>query len=245
MNLLRSDQSTLTINQWNLLSNLVHCFDEYSAYSFVKDYIHDQNALPVKLRFKCSSVRDFLTIMKSKIQLGIEKNRDLLSLSSHDRTILLRATVQYTSSIGGMFMLRQHRLFEYESFYKSSEMIFGSSAAAFTRLVINQLDSDDTFIKLMLIILAFSTINYTVYAKNIPISSMNTKEIISIQNTYIEITWRYLLYKYNHREVVIRFSNLIRCLFLVNNAIIEANNSDQFIKMVDTIIERIKQTFLS
>jgi hypothetical protein len=232
----------LSIDQWNLLSNLVHCYDEYSGYSFVQRYIHDQNSLPVKLRFKCSSVRDFFTVIKSKIQQGIEKNRDCLSLSLHDRRILLRATVQYTSSIGSMFTLRQYQLLDYESFYESAETIFRPSAAAFTRCAIKQLDPDDTFIKLMLATFAFSTTKYTIYTKNILINETNIKAIVSIQDTYTEITWRYLLYKCNHREAVIRFSNLIRSLFFVIAAIVEANESQQFIEMVDTVIERTEQT---
>ncbi|CAF3971453.1 unnamed protein product [Rotaria sordida] len=55
-NLLESDQPTLNIDQWNLLSNLVHCFDENNGYGFVEHFIEDQNRLPLKLRFKYPSV---------------------------------------------------------------------------------------------------------------------------------------------------------------------------------------------
>ncbi len=241
MNLLRSDQSTLSIDQWNLLSNLVHCYDEYSGYSFVQRYIHDQNSLPVKLRFKCSSVRDFLTVVKSKIQQGFEKNRDLLSLSSHDRTILLRATVQYTSSIGGMFTLRQHQLFNDESFYQSAEMIFRPRSAIVTRRIIDQLDPDDTFIKLMFAIIAASTIKCTIYTKSDVTNLTDINAILSIQNTYVELAWRYALYKYGHYHTVIRFSNLIRCLLFVNDVMVEANESQQFRKMLDTVTAQVEQ----
>ncbi|CAF4033683.1 unnamed protein product, partial [Rotaria sordida] len=52
----KSDQPTLNIDQWNLLSNLVHCFDENNGYGFVEHFIEDQNRLPLKLRFKYPSV---------------------------------------------------------------------------------------------------------------------------------------------------------------------------------------------
>ncbi len=123
----------MNIEQWNLLSNLVHCFDEYNRFSFVKQFIQDQNALPVKLRFKCPLVKDFFTSTKTKIQLVSEKNPDLLLLSPHDRTSLLRTTIKHITSVSGMFVLRQHHLFEYPSFYNSAGLIFGSTAAAFTK----------------------------------------------------------------------------------------------------------------
>ncbi|CAF5054902.1 unnamed protein product [Rotaria sp. Silwood1] len=61
-NLLQSDQSTITLDQWNLLSNLVHCFDENSGYTLVESFIEEQNRLPLKLRFKYSLVYDFFYI---------------------------------------------------------------------------------------------------------------------------------------------------------------------------------------
>ncbi len=228
-------------NQWNLLSNLVHSFDEYSGYSFVERFIQDQTALPLKLRFKHSSVNDFFTSMLSNVQLTFEKNRDFLLLSFHDRSILLRNTAEYTSSIGGMFLMRQAHLFDHPSFYNSAEIIFRPSAVACTRRVIDQLDSDNTFIKLVFVILAFSTMNYTIYSKSATVDLINIKAILPIQDMYTELVWRYLLHKYDHYEAVMRFSNLIRCLLQVNNAIVEAHQSRQFNEIIECVIKKTEE----
>ncbi|CAF1394814.1 unnamed protein product [Rotaria sordida] len=227
LNILESDQSTLTLNQWNLLSNLVYCFDENSGYAFVENFIEEQNRLPLKLRFKYSSVYDLFKSMMGNIQLVFEKNRDFLSLSRHDRTTLLRTTAEFTTSIGGMFTLRQYKLFDYPPFYESAEIIFHPTAAIFIKRVIDQLDPDNTFIKLILSILAFSTINYTMYKENIQINLTNIKAILPIQDMYIDLTWRYLLYKYGHHQAAIRLSNLVKCLFAAIDAIIEAHESQK------------------
>jgi uncharacterized Fe-S radical SAM superfamily protein PflX len=232
----------LTSDQWNLLSNLDHCFDEYVAYSFIEHYIQDQNALHPKLRFKYSSVRDYFTTVKSKIQFGLEKNRDFLSLSIHDRSTLLRTIVEHTTGLGGMFISGQHGLFDYLSFYNAAEMIFGPVSTIYGVRVINLLDPDNVFIKLIIAILSFSTFHYTVYMKNTLMNQTNIKAILSIQDMYTETAWRYLLYKYGHRDAVMRFSNLIRCLFFVNKAIIEANESRHFTEMIDSVIEQTKRT---
>jgi hypothetical protein len=242
LNLLRSDQSTLSASQWTLLSNLIHCFDEHSGYSSVERLIQDQNSLPPKLRFKCSLVKDFYTSMKTNIQLVFEKNRDFLSLSSDDRTTLLRTTVKYTTSMGGLFALRKAHLFDDPSFFKSTEIIFQSTAAAFSKRVIDHLDPDDTFVKLTLAILSFSTTNYTIYSNFNPTNLTNIKTILSIENMYIELAWRYVLYKYGHHQAVRSFSNLIRCLFFLNNALVEAHESQHFNEMIDTVIQKTKQT---
>ncbi|CAF1005107.1 unnamed protein product [Rotaria sordida] len=182
--------------------------------------------------------------MMSKVQRVFEKNRDSLLLSPHDRTILLENTIEYTATIGGMFLLRQARLFDDVTFVKSAEIIFQPSAMVFIKRVIGQFDSDDTFIKLVLTILAFSTINYTVYRKNTQTNLTNIKAILSIQNLYTDLTWRYLLYKYGHHEAVIHFSNLLRCLFSVNGVIVEAYESQQFIDIIDFVFQEIKQKLI-
>ncbi len=180
--------------------------------------------------------------MKSKIQLGLEKNRDFLSLSIHDRSTLLRTIVEHTTGLGGMFISGQHGLFDYLSFYNAAEMIFGPVSTIYGVRVINLLDPDNVFIKLIIAILSFSTFHYTVYMKNTLMNRTNIKAILSIQDMYTETAWRYLLYKYGHRDAVMRFSNLIRCLFFVNKAIIEANESRHFTEMIDSVIEQTKRT---
>jgi hypothetical protein len=231
------------MDHWSLLSNLVHHFDECSGSSFVDRFLHDQNALPVRLRFKYPAVIEFFTSMMTKIQLVFEKNRDLLSLSSLDRTTLLLSTVEYTSSIGTIFILRQAQLFDYASFYNSAELIFRPSATALIRRVIDQLDSDDTFIKIILAVLSFSTINYTVYTKSTATNLTNIKSILPRQDMYTELAWRYLLHKYGFEQAVKRFSNLLRCLFTLNDAIVEAHQSEQFIEIIGSVIEQTQQSF--
>ncbi|CAF1553094.1 unnamed protein product [Rotaria sordida] len=230
------------MDQWNLLSNLVNCFDENSGYAFVERFIDEQNRLPLKLRFKYSSVNHFFILMMSKVQRVFERNRDFLLLSPHDRTILLESTAEYTATIGGMFLLHQAKLLNDLTFFKSAEIIFPPSVMFFAQRVIDQFDSDDTFIKLVLTILAFSTINYTVYRKNIPINLTNITTILPIQDMYTDLTWRYLLYKYGHHEAVIRFSNLLRCLFSVSETIVEAHKTQQFIDIIDYVVEQTEQT---
>ncbi|CAF1092657.1 unnamed protein product [Rotaria sp. Silwood1] len=241
LNLLKFDQATLSMDQWNLLSNLVHRFDENSGYAFVERFLEEQNRLPLKLRFKHSSVQHFFISLLSKVQLVFEKNRDCLLLSQHDRTILLESTVEYTATIGGMFLLCQARLLDDLSFVKSAEMIFQPSAIVCIKRVIDRFDSDVTFIKLILAILAFSTISYTVYRKNTQSNLTNIKAILSIQDMYTDLAWRYLLYKYGHHQAVIRFSNLLRCLFSVSEVIVEAHEAQQFTDIIDYVVEQTEE----
>ena len=84
--------------------------------------------LPLKLRFKYSSDKDFIITLNSKFQRIVEKNRDYLSLSLHDRI-----TVENTTSVGGIFVSHQHQLFDYAPFDNFIEAIFRQITAAVTR----------------------------------------------------------------------------------------------------------------
>jgi hypothetical protein len=243
LNLLRSDQLILNASEQNLFSNSIHCFDEHTGYSFVQHFVREQDALSPKLRFKYATVKNFFQLLMNNVQLSFEKNRDLARLPSHDRLSLLRTTVEYTSSIGSLFMLRQYQLFDNPCFYNSVELVFGPTAAASFKRVTDQLDPDDTFIKLILSILAFSTINCTVYTKSDLTPLLTIRTILSTQNMYTDITWRYILFKYGHYDAVIRFSNIIRCLLIVNNTISQAPLSQQFTDIIDFIIKEIEQKF--
>ena len=230
----------MTIEQWNLLSNLIHCYDEYCGHLFVKRYIEEQNTLPAKFRHRNSSVKHLMTSIVHNIQHVFEKNRDFLSLSSISRTNLLRTTTQYNLSFGGVFMTGQHRLLDNELLCNSMELIFVPSSVASTKWIITQLDPDETFVKLVLAIVACSTTHSIVHVESRASNLIDTKTILSVENIYVELVWRYLLYRYNHREAVKRFSNIVRCLILLNNIVIDANQSRQFVELFDAVIEQIE-----
>ncbi len=179
--------------------------------------------------------------MMTTVQLVFEKNREFLSLSLHDRTTLLRNTVEYTTSIGGAFILRQVELFDQPTFYKSAETIFRPTTVALIKRLIDQLDPDITFMKIIFAIIAFFMSNYTVYTNTIPDNLIDAKSILHIQDMYTELVWRYLIYKHNYQDAVLRFSNFIRCLLLVNDSVVEAHEVKEFTDMMGSVVEQTEQ----
>ncbi|CAF1276809.1 unnamed protein product [Adineta ricciae] len=237
VNLLRADQSTLSVDQWNQISNIVHCFDTYSGFAFVENFVKEQDTLPLKSRFKYSSVSNFFTSVMTSVQLVFEKNRDFLSLSAHDRNTLLHHTVEYTTGVGVASMLCQVQLFANPSFFNSAELIFRPPAvASFVRLI-DQLDPDVSVVKLMCAILSFMTSRYTTYSSTVAANLSDVTAVIRIQDMYGDLVWRYLLYKYNYRDAVLRFFNLIKCFFLMNDSIAEAYETRKYADMINSVIE--------
>jgi hypothetical protein len=227
----------LNVDQWNDLSNLVNCFDEYIGYSLVTHFIDEQTSLPPKFRFKYAPVNDFYLRMMSNIQLIFEKNRHSLSLSSDDRSFLLRNTIDCTANIGGAFILKQFQLLDFPNFFQSSEIIFQPSAIVLIKRLIEQLDQDLIFIKILFGLTSFLISNYTFY-NNIPAEYLrDSKKIMDIQDMYTELIWRYLISKHNYRDAVLCFLNFLRCLFLLNDSIVQAHQQKQFTDIIDSVVE--------
>jgi hypothetical protein len=243
LNLLQSDQSTLTVDQWNLISKLLHCYDENIGFSRCEHYIREQNNLPLKLRFKCSSMIEFMQLSVSDAQLLYQHNGDFLSLSTNDRSILLQNTFSHVGSLAMNLAVYKVGLADYPIYYDVIESISHWRGAAhvcrrFERLV----NFDVTIVKLFLAILSFSTMSYTNYSNTPPVNLSNIKQILRIQNEYIELAWRYLLYKYNYEWAVKSFSLFIGVIFTIQEAISETQEVQWLTETFDSLVQQTEQT---
>jgi hypothetical protein len=242
LNLLRSDQSTLTIDQWNLLSNLSHCYDEHSGLLIGERFILDQTVLPIKLRFKCGAMFELIQMIVDGTQSLYKNNQDFISLCADDRSLLLHNTLAHTANISTNYVFYKVGLMNYPAYYNFVQTITHEDVLPAAMRIAGRLNFDIIVIKLFLAILSFSTIGYTVYSNSPPINLKNIKQILSIQNTYIELTWQYLIYKYNFQQTVKCFSDLIRCVFAIDEIIVKAREVQWAIDIFDSLIQQTEQT---
>ena len=242
MNLLRSDQSTLTVDQWNLLSNLSHCYDENAGLAMGGNYMSEQNNLLFNLRFQSSSIKPLYQLMLDATQSLYSKNRDFLSLSTEDRSILLHSTLTHTGGISSNFICHQIQLLSYSAYYDAVAIIASPTISSIARRFASRLNFDMNVMKLFLAILSFSTFRCVAFPSTSSANLSNVQEVLRIQDRYIELTWRYLLYTYNHEQAVKCFSDFIRCIFVTNEALIEAQEIQWFTSTIDSIVERTEQS---
>ncbi|CAF1505770.1 unnamed protein product [Rotaria sordida] len=216
----------LTIDQWNLLSNLSHCYDEHSGLSIGEHFMLEQNALPLKLRFKKEQIKKLIQI----------------SLDKYDRSVLLHSTFTHTAHLSANFIIYKTQLLNYPTYINIVEMLTHPGLVSATKPIADQLYFDMIIMKLFLVILSFSTTRYTVYSNTPPVNLSNIKEILRIQDTYIEITWRYLLYRYNFDRSVICLSDLIRCFCAIHEAIVKVHDIPWLTDTIASIVNQTEQT---
>ena len=242
MNLLRADQSTLTVDQWNLLSNLSHCYDGHAGFSIGEQYMFGQNNLPHKLRFKSATIEQLFHVLLDATQPLYKNNRDFLSLSADDRSVLLGTTLTFTASISTNFIFYKIRLMEHSAYYDAVQMMTSTNLVPIAKRFPARLNFDVNVMKLFLAILSFSTFRCIAYPHSSSDNLSNIQEIVRIQDRYIEITWRYLLYTYDHERAVKSFSDFIRCIFVVNEGVVEAQEHHWYQETIDSIAEKTEQS---
>ncbi|CAF0881940.1 unnamed protein product [Rotaria sordida] len=242
LNLLRSDQSTLTVDQWNLLSNISHCYDAYSGLSIGERFMLEQNNLPFKIRFKQGPIVNFVGMILDKCQSLYTNNQDFLSLSADDRSILLHNLFKHTGSLCANFIGYKIHLFDCPAYFNTLEIITHPDVLPAAKRIAKRLNFDIIIMKLFLAILSFSTTRYTVYLKTSPDNLSNIKQILCIQDIYIEMAWRYLVYRYNFEQAVICFSDLIRGYFAVDEAVVKTQEVQWLTDTISSVVTQTEQT---
>jgi len=207
-------------------------------------FIREQNALPLKLRLRNGALIEFTQMALERLPLLYEKNQDFVSLPADDRSMLLHNTFKHTGCLSTNFLLHKGGIMDYPMYYDSIETIANSSVVPVAKRLATQLDFDVIIMKLLLAIFSFSTINHTVYSNTSSINLSNIKQIIHIQDTYIELAWRYLLYKYNFEQAVKCFSDLLRCLFTANEIIVKIEEVQWYTDQTDSLVQQTEQSLI-
>ena len=233
--------SILTLDQWNFISNLPQYYDESVGLAMGENYIREQLNLPLKLRFKGASIIQLWQMAFQGAQSLYQKNEDFLSLSFQDRSLLLKNTLKYTSCLAANFMICKVRIVNYPAYYDSLAMIIHPQVIPATKRIVHRFDFDMIMIKLLLVILSFSTTNLIVDPTSSLENFSNTKEILRIQDNYIDIAWRYLIYKCGFPGAVKCCSDLMRCVFAVNEILVQTHNVQWISDMFDSLIQQTKQ----
>ncbi|CAF0783118.1 unnamed protein product [Adineta ricciae] len=241
---LLSDYSTLSSSQWNHISKLIFYHDTYGPLSVVQHFFSEQVALPAKLRYKALALNDFFTSVYLKAEQVLINNEDYRRLSSQDQSTLIHQTLRHAGAFAGIFVSHQTKLLDDTLFYKANESLFGSSTMTSLKFITNSLDDDVVFIKLIVAILFFSPANYTSFTDRIAQSFIDPQMILSIQNTYIELAWKYMTYKHSFQYAVLCFAELLRSLFHYYRIAVQADIVDTFTTMIHSVINQTKEIVL-
>jgi len=243
LDLLQNDRSTLTTSQWNLISNVIHVYDEQHPFVRMKCLVEQISSLPPKLRSKPSNTSDMISQVFGSIQPLINRSLDVHSLSIDARRALIKHNMQTTGSLNGFFLFRELNLSNSSIIMNALTALYGHDLARTFVRNSYECDPNGNLIKMLIFILVFSG-NCSIVRyddqEDIRIMSSSARRI-EIQNIYITAFWKYLVYLYGFQEAVVRFSSMVKCiLHLLNTAELMLNNiiHNQMVDIIVTQTER-------
>ena len=238
MNLLESDQSLLNHNQWILLSNLLNCYNESNILLNGQHLMHSHKHLQSSTIINPVSIESYLSSVYQTAGIYLRSNYDICNLPFNDRTILLCAAANNLVCTSAAFAADYFPLLSVDTISNTVIQTYGKNILDIHRWALKFVDPDIIFIKLAISIFALSETTYS-YSPDISTDLTNPLLILEIQNRYVEITWKYLLYRYGHYQAVKRFLNLT---LWFNALILFMYHSQNLTKHTNDINSLIEQT---
>ena len=212
LDLLRDDRSSLTMEQWSFVSNVINAYNTQAPIPQVRRVLEEQSSYPMKIRLKTASnqLMGILGLMYQSVLPLLETLPQFTSLSSHDRVTLMERNVQRAGNCCGILISRDVDLYNNSIFRVGFPLIYGSRIMDDAVRIHQSIDSDGTLLKLLLPVLIFSTVSDLVLPseKNTRLFS-DPKSIFDRQNFYVEILFKYMIFRYGYEQAASRFVGLI------------------------------------
>jgi len=204
----------------------------------IKYLLEQQSSLPLKIRSKPSITFGIIKFFFSIFQPFVERTPYFHDLSTDTCQALVRHNSQTFGTLNSMFIMREINALDYRAFLNGCNTIYGYKTMEYFNKFSIKLERNGIFIKIMLLILAFST-NCSIvtfdYSENITLIS-NSVSIINIENVFITMFWKYLVYQYGFVLAVRWFDSFIKYVLDVLQNSREQSNV-QHRDMLGTVIE--------
>ncbi len=170
--------------------------------------------LPIKLRTKPSFAINCVRYIVASNQSMLKQSSYFHSLSISTRRALIICNTRYTMALNGFLILRKINFLSDPNFLTSIDGVSGIDFVKKADPIYERLDQNNILIKIMLFIIAFSnncslvTLGSSYEIETISISI----DLIHIQDIFVTILCKYLVYKYGFMEAVVSFSALVKCI---------------------------------
>ncbi|CAF2218258.1 unnamed protein product, partial [Rotaria magnacalcarata] len=235
----RGSGSILNSSELIVISNVVHAFDTFSPITQVRRTINLITTSTSNLSFD-------LPQSLQMIQSFISSTPDFKVLTTSEQWSLFRRNMLGLLSIGGMYFMRESGIFDKPEHEMAILPLYGNDIVQQVKAMSGQFQCDPTIVKLILVVLAFSSNCFTKEnRRNLHKDSLllGTFRLFGSQNVYVELTWKYLIHRYGYEESVKNFSSLIKHLLDALKLSIEIyENNEVFQTFIDDKAEYMEQS---
>ncbi|UJR34256.1 hypothetical protein I4U23_021660 [Adineta vaga] len=202
-----NQNSILTFEQWQTLSKIIQIYDEMNPIHHIKLLFENQNIF-------------------SKYSIN---NETFITLSMNYRRILFKRNCSSIAILHGFVAIYQVNMRNDDEVFRATIIqLYGSAYVTRMKSIYRKLDENLIFVKLMIFVSNFS-INLSIVTVDNR-EDMNSVKSSSIQNIYITILWKYMVYQCSYLEAVRRYDRMIKIMLdiLHNNEKLYKNHAYQW-----------------
>ena len=235
----------LTSHEWKSISNIIHAYDAFSVIPQIRDTLRSADQENLKNTLDPMKMTEQ---MFSSTQLFIRSIPDFHILTTNEQDSLLQRNLKILAAINSTYITRESALSSNEQHHQTLTFMLGDDVARRKERLENQLDRDSILVKLMLIVVTFSSNLFALDPSETfqhDSFCLGTFRLFGSQNIYVQLLWKYLMHRYNFSEAVVRYSQLIKQILdtiLLMSEIGE--NSQQNNEFVNSTFQNNRENFL-
>ena len=250
LDLLCGDRSSLLTSEWTLLSNIINAHDTFSAIPQVRRRVDQAlGSQQLALPYSVNDVLESVLLMYTSTKAFISSSPDYRVLTTLEQSSLLDRNLHGILSLVSILFMRHSGIFGNAQCLGMFARLYGAEKVHHALHIDGQLEMDFSLLKVLLLILAFSSNCFLVDAPPVEkrdIFLFGTFRLLGSQNVYVELLWKYLLYRYGFESSVLRFAKLIELfLAIIKHCSQIYTNNDTHQHLVDGVVKQMKQSLLS
>ena len=245
IDLLHHDRSNLSSDDWNLLSNIIHAYDEQKLVIQTQHLLHKQASLPLKLRSKQNFTLELIGSFYSAVEPLVKRTDLFRQCPAGIRRVIIQNNTAGVGSFTATLAAIEANVYDSEAHIHVCNEIYGPEYVAESYRVMQRFDSNRTLVKMMVLVLAFGSNSSIVTFNCLPVNSsvLHSIYLIRIQDLLITVLWKYLVHQYGWSGAVKHFNILVKN-FLDTLTRMEENQSQAHWQMVDNIVNHMNHTLL-
>lgn len=186
--------------------------------------------------------------MFTSMQSFIESSPDFRILTVKEQYSLFERNLHGVIALYSALFFRTTGIIDNSKCVEAFATVYGLKMAVQAQRIDKKVDIDLTIIKLMLLILAFSSNCFITYRKEkIHKDGLlnGTYRLFGSQNVYVELLWKYMIYRYGYHDSVLRFFRLIEIfLDLVKYSGLIYIYNEPHRLLVEEVIEKAEQLLI-
>lgn len=231
----------LNNHQWIYLRNIVNLYNNQSSVRHIRQLSSLQAREPMKIRLKMAP-HYFLDIIGSLYQsvlYFITVLPEYRSIPWEDRCILIERNLPSIGAFNGILLFRDADLPSSPVFSNGLSGIYGSSIAEIAIRIGKHAEQDAMIIKMFLPVLLFSTSFHVSYSDQMQKNRflISPQRLFYIQNLYLDMIFKYLIYRFGYVDASLRFSTMIKTILDQMICLAEASHIQMHQHVLKTIME--------